>query len=67
MGDEEINDVRRIRREISARFGHDLHRLGSHYRELEQELLATGQYRFATPGRVRPIRATSERRPRKTG
>jgi len=47
MSDSEIEDIRRIRREISAEHGHDLRRLAEHYRHLEQELRKTGRYRFA--------------------
>ena len=34
MADEEINEVRRIRHEISARFGHDISKLVAHYQGL---------------------------------
>ena len=47
MADREINEVRRIRHEISARFGHDVSRLVAHYQELENELRRSGGYRFA--------------------
>ena len=47
MADREINEVRRIRHEISARFGHDVRRLVAHYQELENELRRSGGYRFA--------------------
>ena len=47
MADREINEVRRIRHEISARFGHDVRRLVAHYQELENELRRSGEYRFA--------------------
>ena len=52
MADREINEVRRIRHEISARFGHDVSRLVAHYQELENELRRSGEYRFADSQRV---------------
>jgi hypothetical protein len=42
-----ISEIRRVRREISARFGHDVRRLGAHYMELEKKARASGEYRFA--------------------
>ena len=42
-----ISEIRRVRREISARFDHDVHRLGEHYMELEKKARASGEYRFA--------------------
>ena len=47
MADEEINEVRRIRHEISARFGHDISKLVAHYQELERKLRKSGKYKFA--------------------
>ena len=52
MADREINEVRRIRHEISARFGHDVRRLVAHYQELENELREAGEYRFANSQQV---------------
>ena len=52
MADREINEVRRIRHEISARFGHDVRRLVAHYQELEDELRQAGEYRFANSQQV---------------
>ena len=46
MADEEINEIRRIRHEISARFGHDISKLVSHYQELEKELRKANEYEF---------------------
>ena len=42
-----ISEIRRVRREISARVGHDVRRLGEHYMELDRQARASGQYRFA--------------------
>ena len=47
MADREINEVRRIRREISARFGHDISPIVAHYQALENKLRRAGEYRFA--------------------
>ena len=47
MRDKEINEVRRIRHEISARFGHDLGRLVAHYQKIEKEFRRFGKYKFA--------------------
>ena len=52
MADREINEVRRIRHEISARFGHDVSRLVAHYQELDNELRRSGEYRFADSQQV---------------
>jgi hypothetical protein len=45
--DPAINEVRQVRREISAQVGHNVRRLGEHYMELERKARASGQYRFA--------------------
>ena len=37
MANYEIDEIRRIRREISARFDHDIDKLIAHYQALEQE------------------------------
>ena len=47
MADEEINEVRKIRHRISAKYGHDIKKLVAHYQDLEQRLRASGQYKFA--------------------
>ena len=44
-----ISEIRRVRREISGRVGHDVRRLGEHYMEMERKASASGQYRFAEP------------------
>lgn len=45
--DPEIDEIRAVRRRLSARCGHDLRRLFDHYKELEKQLHASGQVRFA--------------------
>ena len=47
MTDNEINEVRRIRHEISAKFGHDIGRLVAHYQKIEKEFRRSGKYKFA--------------------
>jgi len=47
MSDYEIDEVRRIRHEISAEHGHDLRKLAEHYHILENELRECGQFKFA--------------------
>ncbi len=46
MNDYEINEIRLIRRQISAEHGHDLKDLAKYYRKIEQELRSSGKYRF---------------------
>ncbi len=46
MADEEINEVRKIRHRISARFEHDISKLVAHYQKLEKELRESGKYKF---------------------
>ena len=47
MTDNEINEVRRIRHEISAQFGHDIGQLVAHYQKIEKEFRRSGKYKFA--------------------
>ena len=44
-----MEEVREMRRKISAEFGHDLKRLGAYYQELEKEMRKSGKYKFADP------------------
>lgn len=37
VGDEEIERVREVRRQISERFGHDPYRLVAHYEERQEK------------------------------
>ena len=46
MANYEIDEIRRIRREISARFDHDAEKLGAYYRALDEEFRKAG-YKFA--------------------
>ena len=44
-----MNEVREMRRKISAEFGHDLNRLVAYYQELENEMRKSGKYKFTDP------------------
>ena len=46
MSDHEIDEIRRIRHQISAEHGHDLRKLAEHYRDIEKEFRESGRYRF---------------------
>jgi hypothetical protein len=48
MNDEEIQEVREVRRRISQDHGHDLRRLFERYRELESDLKGAG-HKFVEP------------------
>jgi hypothetical protein len=47
MSDYEIDEIRRIRHQISAEHDHDLRKIAEHYRKLEKELRESGQFKFA--------------------
>ena len=42
-----IDEIRRVRHQISAECGHDPKRLLEYYLELERKLKETGEFRFA--------------------
>ena len=42
-----MDEVREMRRKISAEFGHDLNRLVAYYQEMENEMRKSGKYKFA--------------------
>jgi hypothetical protein len=44
--DPAIDEIREVRRKISAEFGNDPQRLVAHYMELEREARRTGKYKF---------------------
>ena len=54
MANYEIDEIRRIRREISARFDHDVNKLCEYYRKLEQEYRKSGKYKFVDPPDEKP-------------
>jgi hypothetical protein len=47
--DPAIDEIREIRRKISAEFGHDPRRLMQHYKEMEEEMRKIGKYKFYEP------------------
>ena len=59
MADYEIDEIRRIRREISARFNHDAQKLGAYYRALDEEFRKAG-YKFVDLPSEKPEVAKSE-------
>lgn len=49
MANYELDEIHRIRREISARFDHDASKLGEYYRELDEKYRKSGKYKFVDP------------------
>lgn len=47
MSDYEIDEIRRIRRHVSAQHGHDLRKVAEYYRSVEKRLRESGRYNFA--------------------
>jgi hypothetical protein len=47
MSDYEIDEIRRIRRQVSAENDRDLRKVAEYYRRVEQELRASRRFRFA--------------------
>ena len=54
MADYEIDEIHRIRREISERFNHDVSKLIAHYQALEQKYRKSGKYKFVDPPDEKP-------------
>ena len=54
---EIVKEVREIRHKISARFDHDVGRLGAHYQKLQEQMRQSGKYKFADlpTGELKPI------------
>ncbi|NKB24641.1 MAG: hypothetical protein GKR87_13180 [Kiritimatiellae bacterium] len=46
LNDPAIEAVRKIRHKISATDGHDIRKPGKHYKKYQEQLKATGEYRF---------------------
>ncbi len=44
-----MEEVREMRRKISAEFGHDFNRLGAYYQEIQKEMRESGKYKFTEP------------------
>ena len=49
MKDPGIEEVRKARHEISKECGHDLHKVASYYRKVEEELRQSGKFQFEEP------------------
>lgn len=49
--DPVIDEIRRVRHQISAECGHDSKRLVQHYMELDKKLRKSGKYRFVSKPR----------------
>lgn len=59
MPNYELDEIHRIRREISARFNHDVSKLVAHYQKLDEEFRKAG-YKFADPLDEKPEVAETE-------
>ncbi len=46
MPKDEVAEVRRIRHEISEECGHDIRKVAAYYRQVEEELRKSGEFRF---------------------
>lgn len=55
MSDYEIDQIRRVRHQISAENGHDLRKVAEYYRAVEDELRATGRFKFADKRKAKPL------------
>ena len=49
MANYELDEIHRIRREISAKFNHDASKLGEYYGELDKKYRKSGKYKFVEP------------------
>ena len=54
MADHELDEIHRIRREISARFDHDVSKLVAYYMELDKKYRKSGKYKFVDPPTEKP-------------
>ena len=54
MANYELDEIRRIRREISEKFNHDAAKLGAYYRELDKKYRKSGKYKFVDPPSEKP-------------
>jgi hypothetical protein len=52
--DPAIDDIREVRRKISAECGHDAQRLLAHYKEMEEGLRSDGKYQFIEADELAP-------------
>ena len=63
MAEDELLDLRRIRHQISERYGHDLDRYVDHLQELQKRLAESGEYASAhipAPDKPRPPAKNAE-------
>ena len=44
-----MEEVREMRRRISAEFGHDFNKLAAYYQKLDNEMQRSGKYKYAEP------------------
>ncbi len=44
-----MEEVREMRRRISAEFGHDFNKLAAYYQKLDNEMQRSGKYKYADP------------------
>ncbi|RKZ86845.1 MAG: hypothetical protein DRR19_14385 [Candidatus Parabeggiatoa sp. nov. 1] len=50
MDDYEIQEIRRIRQQISSENGNNLKAVAKYYRQIEEELKNSGKYKFVEKG-----------------
>jgi len=63
--DPAIDEIREVRRKISAEFGHDPRGLMAHYVEYEKQLKREGKYRFAGAPATEVAQVVLNDKPRK--
>ena len=49
-----MDEVREMRRKISAEFGHDFNKLAAYYQKLDKEMRESGKYKFAALPNEKP-------------
>lgn len=54
MANYELDEIRRIHREISARFDHDVNKLCEYYMKLDEKYRKSGKYKFVDPPPEKP-------------
>ena len=59
MTNYELEEIHKIRRNISARFDHNASKLGEYYRELDKKYRKSGKYKFVDPPNEKPKAAKS--------
>jgi hypothetical protein len=63
--DRAIDDIREVRRKISAECGHDAQRFLAHYEKIEEQIRADGKYQFTEADDVAPRTIVLNDRPKK--